>query len=389
MDILLIGNGMYSTGRGTEEFGTILPAIVEYQRSSKINFNITVAGTNEEHSIAAKDKYNQLSQLTGVNLNISFYPNHVKTLPKSYLDIINSDNKPQCAIIVVPDNLHYEITKECLKAGIHCLVVKPLVLSTTEAIELTNLAEENGLYGAVEYHKRWDKSNLILKESVEKDIGELLYCIVEYSQRKSIPSKTFSQWSANTNVLNYLGIHYIDIMYFITKATPKRVMAIGQTNWLKKKQIDTPDSIQCIVEWINDNGGVFTQTLLLNWIDPETSTSMSDQKIKIIGTNGRIEADQKERGIRVNIDNSHLAQPNPDFCRPYKNMDGLYSWRGYGIESVVDFLSDVENIKSGLTNIEDLNNKRPTFRDSIAVTSVLEAANISLNNNGEWVDINI
>ena len=95
------------------------------------------------------------------------------------------------------------------------------------------------------------------------------------------------------------------------------------------------------------------------------------------------------RDLEENVYEELIGQPNPDFCRPYKNMDGLYSWRGYGLESVVDFLSDVENIKSGLTNIEDLNNKRPTFRDSIAVTSVLEAANISLNNNGEWVDINI
>ena len=34
----------------------------------------------------------------------------------------------------------------------------------------------------------------------------------------------------------------------------------------------------------------FTQTLLVNWIDPENTSSMSDQKIKFVGT----EEDMKE-----------------------------------------------------------------------------------------------
>ena len=39
---------------------------------------------------------------------------------------------------------------------------------------------------------------------------------------------------------------------------------------------------------------LFTETILTNWIDPENSSAMSDQKIKFIGTKGRFEADQKK-----------------------------------------------------------------------------------------------
>ena len=389
MNILLIGNGMYSTGRGTKEFGTILPAIIEWQRACGNPLNLTVTGTNEEHSALAREKYSQLSNLTGVKLNIKFYPNNKEKYFKNYQDIINSEDRPECAIIVVPDHLHYKITKDCLMAGLHCLVVKPLVLSTNEAIDLTQIAKDKKLHGAVEYHKRWDKSNLIIKETVERDVGDLLYCLVEYSQRKSMPSEIFCQWAENSNVLNYLGIHYIDIMYFISKATPNRVMAVGQKNWLKSQNINTYDSIQCVIEWIDKMGNPFTQTLLVNWIDPETSTSMSDQKIKIIGTKGRVEADQKERGIRINLDNSHLIEPNPDYCKSYKNLDGTLSWKGYGVDSVVTFLSDIKGLSEGLINIDDLSDTRPTFQDSIVVTSIIEAANKSLNGNGAWESIGI
>lgn len=387
MNILLIGNGVYSTGRGSKGFGTILPSIIEWKRHSNKTLKLTVTGTNEESSSLASDKYAQLSDLTGIKLNIEFYPDGKKNNIKNYKDVIKSAEKPDCAIIVVPDHLHYKITKDCLLAGMHCLVVKPLVLSTKEAIELTQIAKDKNLHGVVEYHKRWDKSNLIIKEAVEKDLGDLLYCLVEYSQRKSVPSETFSQWAENSNVLNYLGIHYIDIMYFISKATPKRVMAVGQKNWLKDQNINTYDSIQCVIEWIDKSGNLFTQTLLLNWVDPETSTSMSDQKIKIIGTKGRVEADQKDRGIKINLDNSHLMEPNPDFCKSYKNIDGTLSWRGYGIDSVITFLSDIKNLKEEITNPDDLIDIRPTFKDSIVVTSIIEAANKSLNSKGLWENI--
>ena len=68
------------------------------------------------------------------------------------------------------------------------------------------------------------------------------------------------------------------------------------------------------IEWELPTKERFTQTLLTNWIDPETSTAMSDQKIKIIGTKGHFESDQKDRGIRINIDDENFEHPNPYFC---------------------------------------------------------------------------
>ena len=38
MRILIIGTGMYVTGRGTDGYGTIFPAIIEFQRIQKIKF---------------------------------------------------------------------------------------------------------------------------------------------------------------------------------------------------------------------------------------------------------------------------------------------------------------------------------------------------------------
>jgi len=161
--------------------------------------------------------------------------------------------------VVVPDNLHREIAGSAIANGLHTLVAKPLAPTLNEVVELIELQKRNNVYCAVEFHKRFDSSNIKLKDTIESgSIGDILYFIVEYSQRKSIPTERFPKWVESTNIFQYLGIHYVDIIYFSTKAVPQRVMAIGQKNWLFQQGIDTYDSIQVIVEWKMSSGNIFT-----------------------------------------------------------------------------------------------------------------------------------
>jgi len=250
------------------------------------------------------------------------------------------------------------------------------------------LACERGLYAAVEFHKRWDKANLMMKDKIQGGyLGDLLYCWVEYSQRKSIPTEIFKAWAEKTSILQYLGVHYVDIVRFCTGATPKRVMSVGQKRWLPTKGIDAYDSIQCVIEWEMLEGYRFTQTVLTNWIDPETSSAMSNQKIKMVGTKGRFESDQKERGIRINIDDRYFEQPNPDYCMDYIDDKGNKTWRGYGIDSIKTFLSDVENINSSKVDIESLELVRPSFSEALISTAVIEAAHKSLFTDNKWQSV--
>ena len=48
-------------------------------------------------------------------------------------------------------------------------------------------------------------------------------------------------------------------MRFITNAVPKRVMAIGQKTEIVKFNIDSYDSIQCVIEWEMKDGTKFTK----------------------------------------------------------------------------------------------------------------------------------
>ncbi len=388
LNILVIGTGMYSTGRGTDAYGTVLPAITEWYRNNSKKSKVIFVGTNGIHSVSSSRKAAQLAQDTGVNLDISFLPEKGDIDIEVYKRALKEIPRPACVVIVVPDHMHYQVAKDCLQEKLPVLIVKPLTPTAKEAKALIALAQKNNLFAAVEFHKRWDKANLMMRDVIQNNrIGDLLYCWVEYSQRKSMPTDVFRSWIGKTSVLQYLGVHYIDIVRFTTNALPIRVMAIGQKKWLPLQELDAYDSIQCFIEWLVPSGGTFTQVILTNWIDPESSSAMSDQKIKIVGTNGRFESDQKDRGVTINSDDRGIEQPNPYFCVEYGSDIGEKEWRGYGVESVKGFLTDVENLNSRVVTLEQLENNRPTFSEALISTSVVEAAHQSLVKGNIWIEI--
>ena len=66
---------------------------------------------------------------------------------------------------MVPDNLHRKVAEDTIKNGLHTLVVKPLAPTVQEVIELVELQRKNNVYCAVEFHKRFDRSNIKLRDT--------------------------------------------------------------------------------------------------------------------------------------------------------------------------------------------------------------------------------
>lgn len=388
LNVLVVGAGVYVCGRGTDGYGTILPALYRAKKEGLVG-RVSIAATNPQSMAALTEKSKALNDIFGFDLNPELYPKGKKRDGHAYHKAIGDTLKPDCAIVCVPDHLHFEIAGHLIRQGLHCLVVKPLAPTVAEVRELTHLVEIEGVYGAVEFHKRYDRSNLKLRDTISLGlVGDPLYFVVEYSQRKSIPIETFKDWVSHTNILQYLGIHYIDIIYFATGAVPRRVMATGQKRYLLRNGIDTYDAIQCVIEWEMKNKSRFVSAILTNWIDPEKTSAMSDQKIKVIGTQGRYEADHKYRGISLVTDKRGVEEPNPDFSSFYGvgTKEGA-SFQGYGAESIIQFLKDVMSIKVGTVKPEDFEGRRPTFKDALIPTAVLEAANRSLKDDSGWVDV--
>ena len=204
-----------------------------------------------------------------------------------------------------------------------------------------------------------------------------------YSQKKIVSCNIFD-WVEKSNILNYLGSHYIDFVSHTSGFIPKSVMAIGIKKYLFSKKINTFDSIICLVKWGNGKNE-FIMNLKTNWIDPLYETSMSDQKVIMHYTNSKIISDQKNRGFYVSSDTNNFESLNPDFNQKYEpvsNNNNVY--QGYGIDSIVTLLEQIQKkIQKVKFNYQDY----PNIEQSLVVSKVLEGASKSLKNNSTWVKI--
>ena len=381
-NVLVVGCGMYTCGAGSEDYGTVLPTLIQLQKNREIG-KIYVAARRKSSVDSCKKKVKTLNKKLGFTADVTFYPKEKKTDEKAYLEAAKNIEKPACAIIVVPDHLHAPITEQLIDMKFHCLVVKPLTPTINEAKKLITKAKKHNLQTGVEFHKRFDQANKLLKKTIkEKTLGDLLYILVEFSQRRSIPLNVFKSWTNKSNVFQYLGVHYIDLIYYLTNAKPVRVMATGQQSLLKSHKVETFDSIQAVVEWQLPSKKKFTSILSTNWIDPERTTAMSDQKIKVIGSKGRYESDQKNRGVQLVTDKG-VEDINPYFSKMYLDTDDKYYISGYGPNSITQFILDTKKHMSG----KKVKTEVPTFNDALISTAVIEAVDKSLRDNSTWIEI--
>lgn len=377
LNVLVVGGGMYVTGRGTSGYGTIMPALLEAQKLGQID-QITIATTNEESAKYALDHSRELAESMGVDFVGTAFPEKGSD-PKAYLKACEHA-APDIAIVSVPDHLHCEVTLPLLEKGIHCLLVKPMAPTLDEAKQMAAAASANQVVAEVEFHKRLDDSNLLLLDRIRKgDLGEPLYAVIEYSQKKMIPTDVFRSWANQTNIFQYLGVHYVDLIQYVTGFRPVKVTAWGQKEFLPEQGVDTWDAMQVVIEWEKENGQPFVSTHITNWIDPDSTSAMSDQKINMVGTKGRYQADQKNRGVQVVLDDQGVQDINPYFsiCRQ-DPVSGKLKFSGYGISSILQFIHDVLSFVSGNIELKTIEKERPSFQAALVSTAVLDAAGKSL-----------
>ena len=388
IDVLLIGAGMHVSGRGTSGYGTVLPAVVQAHRDGLVG-RVLVAVTSAASVGAVHEKMAGLNPLLGTTVALEGFPRTGQD-PLAYQEALAALGKRSCVIIVVPDNLHFAMAKEAIERRLPVMVTKPLVPTLAEAQQLVSLSQELGVYGVVDFHKRWDLPNLKLRETIQTGrLGKPLLSIVEYSQRRVIPEKIFRSWVERANSFQYMAVHYVDILIFALGAIPRRAMAIGQHGYLRDRSINTYDSIQALIEWDIPGSDVpFVSTFLTNWIDPNKTSALSYQSIKVIGTAGRFESDQRDRGLHMVTEADGIEVINPYFTQTYPSPGGSSrEFKGYGIESIRTFLEDARSLLDGQSTPSDLESLRPTFRQALPSTAVVEAVNQSLRSKSEWVPV--
>jgi predicted dehydrogenase len=157
---------------------------------------IGVSDINVERGLDTASKY-----------RVRFFENYLDLLP--YLDAV---------CIAVPTKLHHQVGMDCMKAGVHTLIEKPIAASIAEAESLVNAAAESNCILQVGHIERFNSAFQELSKVLKTE--ELL----------AIESHRMSPYSDRANdvsVVLDLMIHDIDLLLELVAAPVVRLTASG------------------------------------------------------------------------------------------------------------------------------------------------------------------
>lgn len=245
--------------------------------------------------------------------------------------------------VATPDYLHYNFVIKSLKQGLHVLCEKPLDINNSNCVKMVNLAKKKKLLLQVDFHKRFDPPYVFLRNELQAgNIGKPVYSYAYIEDRIEVPLEWIKNWVNRTSPLWFLGIHYIDLITWITGLQPKTIFA-SQTNKVLGPKRKTSDSVNVKINFEKD----FSFTADFSWILPNTFDNVTNQGLRLATDRGLIEIDGKNRGFTTCIQGQNYQSINPYFILNKKLNTLTYS--GYGYDSLKNFVSNTQKLKIGAT----------------------------------------
>jgi len=129
-------------------------------------------------------------------------------------DELLNDAEIELAIVNTPNNTHYDLAKQALKAGKHVLIEKPAAASVAEVKELFDLGREHGKQVFVYQNRRWDSDFMSVKQLIESGkLGQLSEVTFRFDRYKPMISPKIFKETASTpasGLVFDLGPHLLD-----------------------------------------------------------------------------------------------------------------------------------------------------------------------------------
>ena len=294
------------------------------------------------------------------------YPQTVATL--NYQDIL-ADPEVKAVVIVTPTKTHFEIAKNCLLAGKHVLVEKPLCYTSWEARELINIADERGLTLMVGHIFLFNPAVRYIKELIiNKEIGQLRHL---HLQRRNL-----GPIRQDVNVLWDLAPHDVVMALNFINETPISVVASGES-FLPSGLYDV---VSASIKFSNN----IIANIILSWIDP---IKMRD--VTIVGDKKMILFDDVNPSEKIKIFNKNIDVVKKATDANFGEYQIILNSNEISIPAIANI--NKEPLKEEFSHFIDCltTGQRPISdgENGLAVVKILEAIQKSLDNNSQSINI--
>ena len=145
-----------------------------------------------------------------------------------------------CVLLALPHHLHHPVTMDCLAAGKHVLVEKPMANTEQECLEMIDAAHKADRVLMTAYCMRYHPLAIKMKDLIEeKAYGECFQVSIWTEQRTQYPP---DHWASSAKTLGggqlfSHGCHYIDILLWYL-GRPVRGTHLGSnycTPWMERE----------------------------------------------------------------------------------------------------------------------------------------------------------
>lgn len=245
--------------------------------------------------------------------------------------------------LVVPTSLHYKIGSEILKAGIHCLIEKPITESVEEAETLIRIAADNELVLQVGHIERFNSVMLGIRERMLKP-----------QFIESTRLAPFTSRATDVSVILDLMIHDIDLILDLVDSPIARISASGIS-----VLSDTIDIANARIEFENHCVANVTASRI---------SRKRERKLRIFQKDAYLSADLQDKLLAVNrkgeTDNAEGFKDITHEEFSFEDNDAL------NLE-VLDFIHAIKSGGRPQVNGED---GRRALQTAIAITTQIREA---------------
>lgn len=338
-----------------------------------VAFRFVALATNTERSCTVlRDQYRRQG------LDFAIY--HGET---PWLDILDRHSDLDVMAVATPDHLHGPPTLAALERGVHVITEKPMTLDAAEADAIIAASRKAGRLVGVDMHKRYDPDHLRIRDDIAKKIGTPLYGRAVLEEPLSISTQVFRKWAEKSDPFSYVGCHWTDLFIAHYKVKPVSVYAVGQKVKLKNEYaMDAYDAVQ--VKVVFDNGMAID--FINNWITPDEFEAPVNQESQLFGTEGFVESDSQYRGLRFTTKAQGTRTANSHFTRDVRRPDGSNAFVGYGVDSLVECLVKVAEMKLLGKTLDDIRGGYPDAEEARQSVLIIHAAREVMKRNTAYLD---